>query len=352
MEKCIITIRGQADGVWYDQDPVVTESIIWRTKRKGEPSTLEFTCIKDELLSFQEGSEVTFQYGNRLVFSGYVFEKSRNKDQHITVKCYDRTRYLKNKYSHVFTNLRADEIVRRIAEDLQLKTWPDSICNTGYVIPKLALSDVTFFDMIQTALDMTTQVTGVVYTLYDEFGYLCLQPIDNLTTDYLLDVDVAEDFDYTTSIDSNTYNAILVRVEGKGENETPDYVFVCDETKKNAKGDVIHQSTLESWGLLQYETDSTTKELALQKAKALLRMYNNVSCGVGINSALGDINVRAGAGIYIDMNFGDGHGNFKADVNGNTVSYKRMLVDEATHTFENGHHTMDLTLIDGRGFYA
>lgn len=352
MEECIIKIHGKLDGEWYEQQPAVVESIIWRTKRRGEPSTLEFTCVKDELLGFQEGSEVTFQYGNRLVFSGYVFEKSRNKDQHITVKCYDRTRYLKNKYSYVFTNLRADEIVQRIADDLQLKTSLKGLANTGYVIPKLAQSNVTFFDIIQNALALTTQATGVVYTLYDEYGYLCLEPIDNLTTDYLLDADVAEDFDYTTSIDSNTYNAILVRVEGKGEGENPDYVFLCDETKKDSNGNVTYQSTLASWGLLQYETDSTTKELAYQKAKALLRMYNNVSCSVGINSALGDINVRGGTGIYIDMNFGDGHGNFSKKVENNTVSYRKMLVDEATHTFENGHHTMDLTLIDGRGFYA
>ena len=351
MEKCTITIRGQLDGEWYDQEPVVTESIIWRTKRKGQPSTLEFTCVKDELLGFQEGSEVKFLYGDKEVFSGYVFEKSRNKDQHITVKCYDRMRYFKTKYSHVFVNLRADEIIKRIAEDLQLKISSDGLSNTGYIIPKLAQSDVSFFDMAQTALELTTQATGIVYTLYDDFGSLCLKPIDDMVTDYLLDAEVAEDFDYTTSIDSNTYNAILVRVEGKGENENPDYVFVYDETKKDTNGKVIHQSTLASWGLLQYETESTTKELAYQKAKSLLKMHNRVTCSVGVNGALGDINVRGGSGIYIDLSFGDGHGNFKAKVENNTISYRKMLVDEVTHTFENGHHTMDLTLIDGRGFY-
>ena len=346
MEKCIITIRGQADGVWYDQEPIVPESITWRTKRKGEPSTLEFTCIKDDLLSFQEGSEATFQYGNRLVFSGYVFEKSRNKDQHISVKCYDRTRYLKNKYSHVFTNLRADQIIQRIADDLQLKVGKDGLANTGYVIPKLAQSNLTLLDMIQNALDLTTQATGIVYTFYDEFGYLYLKPLDDMTTDYLLDAEVAEDFDYTTSIDRNTYNAIVVKVEG----EEP--IVVYDETKKDAKGNVIHQSSMASWGYLQYETESTTKELAYQKGQALLRMYNNVSCGLGINGAFGDINVRGGAGIYIDLSFGDSHGDFRAKREENATYYMKMLVDEATHTFENGHHTMDLTLIDGRGFYG
>jgi hypothetical protein len=107
-----------------------------------------------------------------------------------------------------------------------------------------------------------------------------------------------------------------------------------------------------SWGYLQYETESTTKELAYQKGRALLRMYNNVSCGLGINGAFGDINVRGGAGIYIDLSFGDDHGDFRAKREENATYYMKMLVDEATHTFENGHHTMDLTLIDGRGFYG
>lgn len=322
MEKCTIQILGKSGEEWYVQEPAILEGIQWRTKRKGEPASLTFTCVKDELLSFQEGSEVIFRYGDKEVFSGYVFEKHRNKDQHIEVTCYDRTRYFKNKENYVFAGLRADQIITRMVMDLGLRLG--SISNTGYSIPKFAQSNTTFWDMIQTALDETTMATGIVYTLYDDFGKICLKSQEEMYTDYLLDQDVAEDFDYTTSIDSNTYNYIVVKV-GDG-----DPVIVKDD------------DSISRFGLLQYDSESTTMEYAKQKAEALLKMYNKVSCSLGVSGALGDVNVRAGSSIYMNISLGDSHGNL----------HQSMIVDEVTHTFENGHHYMDLSLIDGKGFYA
>lgn len=322
MEKCTIQVLGKSGDEWYVQEPAILDGIQWRTKRKGEPASLTFTCVKDSLLSFQEGSEVTFRYGDKEVFSGYVFDKHRNKDQHIEVTCYDRTRYFKNKENYVFTGLRADQIITRMAMDLGIRLG--SIANTGYAIPKFAQSNTTFWDMIQSALDETTMATGMVYTLYDDFGKLCLKSQTDMYTDYLLDQDVAEDFDYSTSIDSNTYNYIVVKVDGH------DPVIRKDD------------DSIKRFGLLQYDTDSTTIEYARQKADALLKMYNKVSCSLGISGALGDVNVRAGSSIYMDISLGDSYGNL----------HQSMIVDEVTHTFDNGHHYMDLSLIDGKGFYA
>lgn len=320
MERCSIQILGKAGNDWFAQEPVITEGIQWRTKRKGEPASLTFTCVKDKNLSFQEGSEVTFRYGDTEVFSGFVFEKHRNKDQHIEVTCFDRTRYFKNNDSYVFTGLRADQIISRIAADLGIRTG--YMINTGYAISKFAKSNTTLFDMIREAIDETTMATGVPYTLYDDFGTLCLKSMEQMRTDYLLDQDVAEDFDYTSSIDQNTYNKIIVTVE--------------DGEPVVAK-DI---NSMKKYGLLQYVTDAKSAASAKVKANALLKMYNQVTHSLGINGALGDINVRAGSSIYLNLYLGD-----------QTVN-QSMLVDEVTHTFENGHHYMDLTLMDGRGFYV
>lgn len=329
MENCKITIRSGG----YDQEPVVVEGIEWVTKRKGEPASLTFTCVKDSLLSFPEGAETTFKYGNVNVFSGYVFQKHRNKDQLIEVTCYDRTRYFKSKENYVFTGLRADQIITRIAMDMGIQLG--HISNTGYIIPKFAKSDITMWDIIQEALNLTTMATRVPYTMYDDFGKLCLKSMDEMYTDYLLDQDVAEDFDYTTSIDQNTYNQIVVKVP----DGTP--VIVEAQPTKDANGKRI-PSTIEQWGLLQYVTDVQNAENAMAKAKALLECHNQVTASFGINGALGDINVRAGSSIFVDLNLGDNHGNL----------HKSMMVSEATHRFNNGHHSMDLTLIDGGKFYA
>lgn len=318
MEKCTIQIL--AGG--YVQEPAVIDGIQWKTKRRGEPASLTFTCIKDSNLSFPEGAEVIFRYGHQDVFSGYVFQKHRNKDQHIEVTCYDRTRYFKTKENYVFTGLRADQIITRIAMDMGIRIG--HISNTGYVIPKFAKTDCTMWDVIQEAIDLTTMATRVLYTLYDDYGSLCLKSQSEMYTDYLLDQDVAEDFDYTTSIDQNTYNQIVVKVND-GEP-----VIVEDTT------------SIGHYGLLQHVTDSQNAENARAKAKALLEIHNHVECSFGINGAFGDINVRAGSSIYVDMNLGDNHGNL----------HQSMIVDEVTHTFENGDHFMDLTLMDGSKFYV
>lgn len=328
MENCIIEIASGG----YRQQPAVLEGIQWKTKRKGEAATLTFTCIKDKLLSFPEGAEVTFQYGNKNVFSGYVFQKHRTKDQHIEVTCYDRTRYFKTKENYVFTGLRADQIITRIAMDMGIKIG--HISNTGYVIPKFAKSDTTMWDIIQEALDLTMMETKVRYTMYDDFGKLCVKSQAEMYTDYLLDMDVAEDFDYTTSIDQNTYNRIVVKVPDGAP------VIVEAQPTRDANGKRI-PSTIEQWGLLQHVTDVQNAENALVKAQALLEIHNHVGCSLGVSGAFGDINVRAGSSVYLDMNLGDNHGNL----------HQMMIVDEVTHTFDNNDHYMDLTLKDGDKFY-
>lgn len=324
MEKCTIRILGQAGEKWFVQEPAVLEGIQWKTKRRGEAASLTFTCVKDELLSFQEGSEVTFRYGDKDVFSGYIFEKHRNKDQLIEVTCYDRTRYLRNKENYLFSNVRADQVLTRIAQDFDLQLG--EVENTQYVIPKFSRSNSTLWDTIEEALGITKEVTGVMYTMYDDFGKICLKSVHNMDSKCLIDSDTAEDFDYTTSIDKNTANYIVVKVK---DSNTP-----IVEKSEGENG------TIKKWGLLQYDCESTTVEYAKQKAKALLKMRNKVTKSLGINGALGDINVRAGCGIYISLNLGD-----------SKPENKRMVVIEANHTFENGHHSMDLTLIDGEEFY-
>ena len=64
----------------YDKQmffPIVKNEIIWETFRKDSPSKLMFTVIKDNLVSFNEGSLVIFRYKQKDIFKGFVFEKSR-----------------------------------------------------------------------------------------------------------------------------------------------------------------------------------------------------------------------------------------------------------------------------------
>lgn len=324
MEKCTIQILSGGK----IQEPAVIEGITWETTRKGEPSKLVFTCIKDDKLSFSEGAEVVFCYGNVNVFSGYVFEKKRNKDHHIEVTCYDRTYYLNTKTSCVMTNVRADQVVTRIAADLGLRIG--DVSNTKYVIPTFAKSDMTYIDIILDALDETVMATKELYCLYDDFGSICLKSIEELQTNVLIDEETGEDFDYTTKIDGNTYNRIVVsQSSSDGSNQNATVVAVAEDKK-----------TQKQWGVLEHHVTVQEAGNANAMAQAMLNMYNQVSRSLKMTKQFGHIYVRAGCSVYLNLNLGD------------MIANQIMIVDKATHNFENGHHTMDLTLIDGRGFYA
>lgn len=316
MDKCTIQILSGG----YVQEPAIVEGITWETARVGEPARLTFTVIKDDKLAFSEGAEVNFLYGDTKVFSGYVFEKSRNKDHHIEVTCYDRTFYLKNKENYVMAGVRADQIITRIAMDMGIRVG--EMANTKYVIPKFAKADVAMIDTIQDALDETMMATGELYCLYDDFGSLTLKNMKDMITDVLVTVDTAEDFDYTTSINGNTFNSIVVN------NDKGDPVVLNDK------------NTQKRWGVLQMVVDNQSGENSMDLAKALLSMYNQVSRTLTVNGAIGDIRVRGGSSVYVHLYLGDHTCN------------QSLIVNRVTHTFENGHHSMELTLIDGRGFYA
>lgn len=306
------------------QEPIVLEGIEWETSRKGEPGKLTFTCVKDETLSFPEGAHVRFTYGDAKVFYGFVFTKQRNKEHHIQVTAYDQLRYLKNKTSYIFSSIRADQVVSRVAQDFLLKTG--SLANTGYVIPKFNKENMTLFDIILDAVDATCRATGNLYVLYDDFGKISLKNIKDTKLDLLINNTTAEDFDYSTSIDSNTYNRIVL----------------TDSEDKSEKNVVKVQDSkhITQWGVLQYFEAMSNGGNTQATAEELLKMYNTVSRSLSIKGHFGDIRCRAGSGVYLDLNLGDMH------------ARQHMLVDKAKHVFNHDDHYMDLTLIGCEEFYG
>lgn len=324
MEKCKIYIETTINGVKKFQEPVIIEGITWETTRKGEPGKLTFTCIKTEDLSFSEGNRVSFYYGDMPVFMGYVFEKSRNKEHHIQVTCYDQLRYLKNKTSYCFNYVSADTVLSRIANDFQLKTGV--LPYTGHVIPRFEQMNVSLFDMILSAIEDTVLATGNLYYLYDDFGEMMLKNIKDSALDVIINSGTAEDFDYSTSIDKETYNRIVIAESEEKEREK--YVHADDVQSQ------------ENWGVLQHFLSIKNGSQAQALADKMLKFYNKKSSSLSIKRQFGNIDVRAGCGVYITLNLGD-----------ITPTNQRMLVEKATHTFNNCDHYMDLTLIGADTFY-
>lgn len=301
-------------------EPIVQDGIVWSTDRKGTPGQLTFKVVKDDIIDFTEGDAVRLKLDGFEVFYGFVFTKKRDKNQIIDVTAYDQLRYLKNKDTYVYENKTAGEFIQMIANDYHLQTGV--IENTGFKVKSRIEENTSLFDMIQSALDLTLLERNKMFVMYDDFGKITLKDIENMKLDVLIDEETAENLDYTSSIDTNTYNKIKLTYDN-------------EKTKTREVYTAQHGENINQWGLLQYFEKLNEGENGQAKADALLSLYNQKTRNLSIKNAFGDIRVRAGCLIPVILNLGD-------------IKLQRyMLVEKCKHEIKNDMHMMDLTLIGG-----
>ena len=300
--------------------PSVEDGIKLTLERKGKPGKLEFSVMKDDILNFEEGNSVRLKVNGTGVFYGFVFAKKRSNDETIHVTAYDQLRYLKNKDTYVYENKTANELVEMIAKDFNLNVG--QLDNTGFKIASKIEDNQTLFDIILNALDDTLMNRNKLYVLYDNFGALELKDIENMKLDILIDEETGESFDYSSSIDGETYNKIkLVR-----DNE---------ETGKREVYVVQHGENINRWGILQYFESIDENVNAQAKADALLSLYNKKKRSLKIKNAFGDPRVRGGSSVIVKMDLGD------------VKLQNYMVVEKVTHTFYKDDHVMNLEVRGG-----
>lgn len=323
--KTELFIAGESGSEIYI--PAVEDGIEWSTERWGVPGRLTFKVLADDILNFSEGSAVQLRVDGAKIFFGFVFTQKRDKENRISVTAYDQLRYLKNKDTYVYENQTASELIKMIAADFALNAG--EIADTGYVIADRSEMDTSLFDIIQNALDITLVNTRQMYVLYDDFGSLTVKNIADMYvqnengTYLMIDEDTGENFEYTSSIDNNTYNKIKLYKEDAESGKRQIYGIIQDGTNIN------------KWGVLQYCDTVSEGENGEAKAEALLSLYDKKTRNLRITNAFGDIRVRAGSMLVVNFDLGDKKvENF-------------MLVEKVKHTFKNGEHFMDLTLRGG-----
>jgi hypothetical protein len=302
--------------------PPVVESVSIEWERQGQPGKLTADIVKTPGLSFQEGDPCRFSVDGTPIFYGFVFEKARkgSMDQVITITVYDQLYYLKNKDTYVYSNKTAAAVIRMIAEDFQLNVG--ALADTGYTIASRVEDNRTLFDIIQTALDETLKATSQMYVLYDDVGKLTLKNIGDMKLGLLVDNETAGDFDYKTSIASQTYDKVKLSYENKDTGKRE--IFIAQDG-----------SSINQWGVLQYyeKIDSTANAKAM--ADALLSLYNTKTRTLKLKDVLGDVRVRAGTMLVVILGLGDM----------NLSSY--LMVEQVKHTFSNEQHVMDLNMRGG-----
>lgn len=301
-------------------EPAVLDGITWITERKGSPGKLGFTVWGDKVLNIQEGNAVKLVVDGINVFFGFIFKKERGNDHKMKVTAYDQLRYLKNKDTYQYIGKTATQVVQMICEDFNLKMG--ELEDTEYIIPKRVDEDMTLFDIVQAALDATLLNTNKVFVMYDDFGKIALKNIASMKVPLMIDASTGQTYNYTSSIDEQTYNQIKLTYDNEKTGKRDIYL-----TK-----DTDH---INEWGVLQYFEKIDDGVDGKGKAEKLLTYYNRKTRNLKISGCFGDVRVRAGASPLISLELDD-----------ITVN-NFMVVSKATHTFKNNLHTMDLQLEGG-----
>ena len=302
------------------QFPVVKEGARLTLERKGTPGKLEFTVVKGPGLNFAEGDPVKLTVNGTAMFYGFVFKKKRDKGGTIDVVAYDQLRYLKNKDTLTEEGLKASDLLKRLAGDFRLNLG--TVEDTGYTIETIVEENQTLFDMIQNALDETLMNTGQLFCLYDDAGKLTLKNINSMKLNLLIDEETGETFDYSSSIDEQTYNKIKLTYDNEqtGKRE----LYIAQDGEK-----------MNQWGVLQYFEALQSATGAAAKANALLKLYDQKTRKLTVKNAFGDVRVRAGCAVVVALNLGD------------IITNNYLMVEKVTHNFKGDEHFMDLTLIGG-----
>lgn len=315
----MVIINGEDQYLVYPVDAVkLTRGI------ECQPAKLDFTVLKDDVLDFKEGNTVQFSVNGTVVFLGFVFEKGRDKSEKIRVIAYDQLRYLKNKDCYVYRNWTLTQLLQNIANDYGLKVG--ELANTQYVIPKRLEDNKTLADILMHALDLTiiNLPEHTPYFIYDNAGKIMLKSLPDMKTDVYIDAECLQDYSYKTSIDRDTYNYIKVVREAPGEAGT-DLVRT---------GVVVDEDHVKEWGRLQYlykPDDKATN--AMDRARRLITLKNRKTREIRLRGVIGDVRIRGGSSVYINLSLGD------IDLN------NYYVVQSVTHMFSDGFHSMDLDLL-------
>lgn len=313
-----LTVKIGRDGTLYDFSSLFTKTTF--AGRKGAaPRTLEMQIadiekIAREKINCSNGQKCYLYLNGNEIFQGLLMSDGRSNKKLIPIKAYDEcVRLCNNKDSFSYENETADYIFRDCLNRLGIRLG--SSVDTGHRIEELVKKATTYWDVIQDALSQTYKSTGIRFYVYarGEKIYLKKRAITKTMPILSLDTNVLT-FDYTRSIyDTRTR---LQLTTSKGEK----------------KGSTVNSALEKKIGRFQ-DVQSVDEDITQSEINQRINVFNwekgTVSQTLKV-SAIGNINCVAGECVYVDIP--------------ETGTKRMMYIDEDTHTFEKGKHTMSLVL--------
>ena len=298
-------------------------------RKKNTPGKLVFKVLYDNILDFQKVVRSGWRW-TVTMYSLVLYSSSKVSDKIITVTAYDQLRYLKIRDTKVYENKTASQFVKMIADDYALNLG--TLDDTGYVIESRIEENSELFEMITNALDLTLLTPGkcmcymtILENLPWKACHLCMWVFRGAYL--MIDEETGQDFEYTSSIDSN----ILITKSS--------WPMTMKILKKRDVYITQDSSNINKWGILQYFDTLQKGENGQAKADALLKLYNKKTRNLKITKCFGR-QQRCGV-QWLSLTL--------TSVIRKVRNW--MLVEKCKHTYKEGEHWMDLTL-EGWEFIA
>ncbi|ALM28164.1 phage portal protein [Bacillus altitudinis] len=317
-------------GTMYE---LVTESVTLQGQRYQAPRSIQANIITKQgsqtYYRVSEGDTVLFKWKGKELFRGIVFSRTPVEGK-LTFTAYDMLQYLvKNQDVYVFSNQRADQILRRIGADFQIPMT--SIVNTGHVMKSLVFkNDTSLYDIILKALKETKRQTGRNYQIYSAKGKMGLRAWPDPEDVWVIESGVnLIGYQYSTSIEETaTRVKMRTSVDEQGKNK-----------KKGSKSDIVvieqDKAGQSQYGILQH-VETVTGQInqpQLQKrAKVRLAEKKGVKQEVKSIQALGIPELQSGLPIYLKI----------PEIN----IKKTYWIDQDKHEFNGVKHTMTIDVVE------
>ncbi|MNZ78216.1 phage late control protein GPD [compost metagenome] len=315
-----MTYKDSEQNIFLDS---IVKSINWSgdIKQAARKLVVEISNtgdLRDLYMKFEKGGELRLLLDEKQeLFRGVLFADQINSKGQMTLTAYDENIYLtKSKDTKIFRNQSASAVVKRLCNEFSIPVG--EIHDTGYVIPKLVFRDKTLFEMMVMALTETQKQNGQRFLITSREGKLQLLARKEQKGKWVLENGVnLINASYSQSIE---------------ETRTQIKVVGGDAKKKELTASAKDGELIQRFGIMQHlekPEQGMTKSQMDQRAKQLLKDLATIEDQAQIE-CLGIPDVVSGSCVYV-----------KESITGILGGY---YVSADEHKFENGSHTMSLTL--------
>lgn len=267
------------------------------------------------------GATCRFRVDGYTVFIGYVFQEGLSSWNEMNFTAYDCIRYLKNPFSmYYYQDYQPRTVIEDMCYRYQIKIGSlVDIPSTGYA---LTVDNESCLDVIAKLVENATIITGEVLVFFSENDKVYLMKAKDMISDVLVgEKSLATDYNFTSSIDDDTFNEIALYRESQ---TVGGRAFV----------DAKDEANVTRWGplcMMESCDDAMTNAKMHDKARKLLEMKDRPFKSMSIE-ALGVLGLRAGMMITIHF----------PTLKDSVSRKQQVLIDSIEHKFADGQHTMSM----------